>query len=109
MPRYYCLYCDSHLTHDSASHNSGFKHKANVRGYYREYLRLAAVERGLPEDAFCQSMLPPGPAPQQQRPPMQHAAVAGATGRPPPAAAPAAPPLSAAPAADVGGWGAKPR
>ncbi|QDZ22215.1 U1 small nuclear ribonucleoprotein C [Chloropicon primus] len=41
MPRYYCDYCDAYLTHDSASvrkqHNSGFKHKANVRAYYEVF------------------------------------------------------------------------
>ncbi|KAJ9527709.1 hypothetical protein QJQ45_025986 [Haematococcus lacustris] len=38
MPRYYCDYCDTYLTHDSPAvrkqHNSGYKHKANVRNYY---------------------------------------------------------------------------
>lgn len=41
MPRYYCDYCDAHLTHDSPSvrkqHNSGYKHKANVRNYYMQF------------------------------------------------------------------------
>ncbi|KAG6429169.1 hypothetical protein SASPL_107213 [Salvia splendens] len=41
MPRYYCDYCDTYLTHDSPSvrkqHNSGYKHKANVRSYYQQY------------------------------------------------------------------------
>lgn len=41
MPRFYCDYCDAYLTHDSArvrkQHNSGFKHKANVRAYYRVF------------------------------------------------------------------------
>mmetsp|Transcript_12763 Transcript_12763/g.34802 ORF Transcript_12763/g.34802 Transcript_12763/m.34802 type:complete len:187 (+) Transcript_12763:128-688(+) len=38
MPRYYCDYCDTYLTHDSPAvrkqHNSGYKHKANVRNYF---------------------------------------------------------------------------
>ncbi|XP_015064876.1 U1 small nuclear ribonucleoprotein C-like [Solanum pennellii] len=38
MPRYFCDYCDTYLTHDSPSvrkqHNAGYKHKANVRSYY---------------------------------------------------------------------------
>ncbi|ABO94751.1 predicted protein [Ostreococcus lucimarinus CCE9901] len=42
MARYYCDYCNAHLTHDSATvrkqHNSGFKHKANVRAYYAQFL-----------------------------------------------------------------------
>ncbi|KAF5731491.1 C2H2 and C2HC zinc fingers superfamily protein isoform 1 [Tripterygium wilfordii] len=41
MPRYYCDYCDTYLTHDSPSvrkqHNSGYKHKANVRSYYQQF------------------------------------------------------------------------
>ncbi|KAL6526526.1 hypothetical protein OROGR_015616 [Orobanche gracilis] len=41
MPRYYCDYCDTYLTHDSPSvrkqHNSGYKHKANIRSYYQKF------------------------------------------------------------------------
>ncbi|CAK9175886.1 unnamed protein product [Ilex paraguariensis] len=41
MPRYYCDYCETYLTHDSPSvrkqHNTGYKHKANVRTYYQQY------------------------------------------------------------------------
>ncbi|ONH93776.1 hypothetical protein PRUPE_8G251800 [Prunus persica] len=41
MPRYYCDYCDTYLTHDSPSvrkqHNAGYKHKANVRLYYQKF------------------------------------------------------------------------
>ncbi|XP_004494316.1 U1 small nuclear ribonucleoprotein C [Cicer arietinum] len=41
MPRYYCDYCDTYLTHDSPSvrkqHNAGYKHKANVRSYYLQF------------------------------------------------------------------------
>ena len=76
MPRYYCDYCDTYLTHDSVSplpkstkissqtllysnacfvstsdcgilcctqpvvrkqHNTGYKHKANVRNYYMQF------------------------------------------------------------------------
>ncbi|CAA7399961.1 unnamed protein product [Spirodela intermedia] len=41
MPRYYCDYCDTYLTHDSPSvrkqHNAGYKHKANVRQYYQQF------------------------------------------------------------------------
>lgn len=41
MPRYYCDYCDTYLTHDSPSvrkqHNAGYKHKANVRTYYLQF------------------------------------------------------------------------
>eukprot|EP00884_Botryococcus_braunii_P018499 jgi/Botrbrau1/5332/Bobra.0346s0006.1 len=41
MPRYYCDYCDTYLTHDSPvvrkQHNTGYKHKANVRNYYMQF------------------------------------------------------------------------
>ncbi|RDX90957.1 U1 small nuclear ribonucleoprotein C [Mucuna pruriens] len=60
MPRYYCDYCDTYLTHDSfvshtghhyvanfaymilqpsvrKQHNAGYKHKANVRTYYQQF------------------------------------------------------------------------
>ena len=65
MPRYYCDYCDTYLTHDSVrpdvvhltscphtiptksfcvrqpvvrkQHNTGYKHKANVRNYYMQF------------------------------------------------------------------------
>ncbi|XP_039013879.1 U1 small nuclear ribonucleoprotein C-like [Hibiscus syriacus] len=41
MPRYYCDYCDTYLTHDSPSvrkqHKAGYKHKANVRTYYQQF------------------------------------------------------------------------
>ncbi|CAK9145501.1 unnamed protein product [Ilex paraguariensis] len=41
MPRYYCDYCDTYLTHDSPSvrkqHNAGYKHKGNVRAYYQKF------------------------------------------------------------------------
>lgn len=41
MPRYYCDYCDTYLTHGSPAvrkqHNAGYKHKANVRNYYMQF------------------------------------------------------------------------
>lgn len=46
MPKYYCDYCDTYLTHDSPSvrktHNSGRKHKDNVRLYYMNWLEREA-------------------------------------------------------------------
>lgn len=43
MPKYYCDYCDVYLTHDSPSvrklHNSGWKHKTNVKAYYSQFLQ----------------------------------------------------------------------
>jgi len=41
MPKYYCDYCDTYLTHDSTSvrksHNEGWKHKAAVKNYYSQF------------------------------------------------------------------------
>ncbi|CAD5218712.1 unnamed protein product [Bursaphelenchus okinawaensis] len=46
MPKYYCDYCDTFLTHDSPSvrktHNGGRKHKENVRMYYQGWMELQA-------------------------------------------------------------------
>ena len=40
MPKYYCDYCDTFLTHDSAfvrkSHIDGVRHQAAVRAYYAQ-------------------------------------------------------------------------
>lgn len=40
MPKYYCDYCDTYLTHDSASvrksHIEGVRHQAAVRAYYAQ-------------------------------------------------------------------------
>ena len=42
MPKYFCDYCDTYLTHDSPSvrktHMTGKKHKTNVREYYQKWL-----------------------------------------------------------------------
>eukprot|EP01080_Neovahlkampfia_damariscottae_P011695 gene11695-4929_t len=42
MPKFYCDFCDVFLTHDTLnvrrSHNTGWKHKANVRAYYAQFL-----------------------------------------------------------------------
>ncbi len=63
--RYYCDYCDSFLTHESRSvrreHDSGYKHKSNVKAYYLMYSEegqgtLEAEARGLPPPVF---MKPP--------------------------------------------------
>ncbi|KAJ7381193.1 hypothetical protein OS493_004794 [Desmophyllum pertusum] len=46
MPKYYCDYCDTYLTHDSPSvrktHNGGRKHKENVRFYYTKWMEEQA-------------------------------------------------------------------
>ena len=42
MPKYYCDYCDTFLTHDSPSvrktHCDGRKHKENVKFYYQKWM-----------------------------------------------------------------------
>ncbi|RWS23467.1 U1 small nuclear ribonucleoprotein C-like protein [Leptotrombidium deliense] len=42
MPKYYCDYCDTYLTHDSPSvrktHCNGRKHKENVKFYYQKWM-----------------------------------------------------------------------
>ncbi|KFD53791.1 hypothetical protein M513_05297 [Trichuris suis] len=46
MPKYFCDYCDTFLTHDTPSvrktHNSGRKHRENVRMYYQQWLEEQA-------------------------------------------------------------------
>ncbi|KAM8803702.1 LOW QUALITY PROTEIN: U1 small nuclear ribonucleoprotein C-like [Rhynchonycteris naso] len=42
MPKFYCDYCNTHLTHDSPSvrktHCSGRKHKENVKDYCQKWM-----------------------------------------------------------------------
>ncbi|UXI14746.1 DNA repair protein RAD51 4-like [Sarcoptes scabiei] len=46
MPKYYCDYCDTFLTHDSPSvrktHCNGRKHRENVRFYYQKWMEEQA-------------------------------------------------------------------
>ncbi|XP_078485851.1 U1 small nuclear ribonucleoprotein C [Ciona intestinalis] len=48
MPKYFCDYCDTYLTHDSPSvrktHCSGRKHKDNVKMYYQTWMEEQAQE-----------------------------------------------------------------
>lgn len=50
MPRYFCDYCQTYLTHDSApgrkQHNRGWKHRENVKMYYEQYLAAWEASRG---------------------------------------------------------------
>lgn len=45
----YLDYCNAFLTHDSNSvrkqHNLGFKHKANVRSFYKQFFESASQQR----------------------------------------------------------------
>ncbi|KAM4859078.1 U1 small nuclear ribonucleoprotein C-like [Thomomys bottae] len=82
MPKFYCDYCDTYLTHDSPSvrktHCSGRKHKENVKDYYQKWLEAqvqslidkttAAFQRGkIPPTPFSapppvRAMIPPPPS-----------------------------------------------
>eukprot|EP00618_Florenciella_parvula_P023164 CAMPEP_0119478166 /NCGR_PEP_ID=MMETSP1344-20130328/8031_1 /TAXON_ID=236787 /ORGANISM="Florenciella parvula, Strain CCMP2471" /LENGTH=58 /DNA_ID=CAMNT_0007512315 /DNA_START=145 /DNA_END=318 /DNA_ORIENTATION=- len=50
MPRYYCDYCGTYLTHDSApgrkQHMRGWKHRENVKQYYEQYMETHAPAMG---------------------------------------------------------------
>ncbi|TFJ80304.1 hypothetical protein NSK_008447 [Nannochloropsis salina CCMP1776] len=52
MPRYFCDYCQTYLTHDSApgrkQHNRGWKHRENVKMYYEQYMAAWEASRGMP-------------------------------------------------------------
>eukprot|EP00890_Picochlorum_soloecismus_P006465 jgi/Picsp_1/681/NSC_00675-R1_u1 small nuclear ribonucleoprotein c protein len=70
--RYYCDYCDAYLTHDSPlvrrQHNSGFKHKANVKAYYLQYEEEAQMRLMAELNGF-EMMPPPGMMMGGPRPP----------------------------------------
>ncbi|XP_065846709.1 U1 small nuclear ribonucleoprotein C-like [Oscarella lobularis] len=76
MPKYYCDYCDTYLTHDSPSvrktHNSGRKHKDNVRIYYTRWMedQAQALINQTTAALTAGGMLPPPPLPGMPAPPM---------------------------------------
>ncbi|XP_067121476.1 U1 small nuclear ribonucleoprotein C-like isoform X2 [Centruroides vittatus] len=78
MPKYYCDYCDTYLTHDSPSvrktHCNGRKHKENVKFYYQKWMEeqaqnlidatTAAFKAGkIQSGQFGQPPKPPGVPP----------------------------------------------
>lgn len=69
MGKYYCDYCDTYLTHDSPSvrktHNSGRRHKDNVRLYYVNWLESQAqsFRMGLIRPLGPGLLAPPGMIP----------------------------------------------
>lgn len=81
MPKYYCDYCDTYLTHDSPSvrktHNTGRKHKDSVKAYYMSWLEQEA-QNMINRNPFCVPrpgggiLPPPGmiPPPGMLPPPM---------------------------------------
>lgn len=62
MPKYFCDYCDTYLTHDSPSvrktHCAGRKHRENVKFYYEKWY-----------EQNIQKLQPPAPQPQPHIPP----------------------------------------
>lgn len=68
MPKFYCDYCDTYLTHDSPSvrktHCSGRKHKENVKDYYQKWMEEQAQSLiDKTTAAFQQGKIPPSPFP----------------------------------------------
>ncbi|CAD7693257.1 unnamed protein product [Nyctereutes procyonoides] len=83
MPKFYCDYCDTYLTHDSPSvrktHCSGRKHRENVKDYYQKRMEEQAqslidktttsFQQGkIPQTphtpySFAGAMIPPPPIP----------------------------------------------
>ncbi|CAB1336434.1 unnamed protein product [Coregonus sp. 'balchen'] len=68
MPKFYCDYCDTYLTHDSPSvrktHCSGRKHKENVKDYYQKWMEEQAQSLiDKTTAAFQQGKMPPTPFP----------------------------------------------
>ncbi|KAK8693869.1 hypothetical protein V6N13_071436 [Hibiscus sabdariffa] len=109
MPRYYCDYCDTYLTHDSPSvrkqHNAGYKHKANVRTYYQQFeeqqtqsLIDQRIKEHLEAPTSCYALPRGAPLPMVPgiRPPVLPRPVLGAPGYAP---VPGMPPMIAPPGA----------
>ncbi|CAD7673188.1 unnamed protein product [Nyctereutes procyonoides] len=66
MPKFYCDYCGTYLTHDSPSvrktHCSGRKHKENVKDYYQKWIEEQAQSlMDKTTAAFQQGKIPPTP------------------------------------------------
>ncbi|XP_002736116.2 U1 small nuclear ribonucleoprotein C-like, partial [Saccoglossus kowalevskii] len=120
MPKYYCDYCDTYLTHDSPSvrktHCQGRKHKENVKIYYQKWMEeqaqnlidqtTAAFQAGkIAQNPFPNASGPPPrgtmiPPPTNYSggpggPPPQPGAPPGPGGPPPPMMGP--PPMMMAP------------
>merc|ERR1712110_1148487 len=99
MPKYYCDYCDTYLTHDSPSvrktHCAGRKHKENVKFYYQKWMEEQAQSLiDATTAAFKAGKLPGGmppggpggvaiPPPMGMRPPPGMIPPPGMPGMPP--------------------------
>ncbi|GFY38891.1 u1 small nuclear ribonucleoprotein C [Trichonephila inaurata madagascariensis] len=74
MPKYYCDYCDTYLTHDSPSvrktHCNGRKHKDNVKFYYQKWMEEQAQSLiDATTAAFKAGKIPSGQYPNSAKPP----------------------------------------
>jgi len=74
MPKYFCDYCDTYLTHDSPSvrktHNGGRRHKENVQAYYQEWMEQQAQKLvDATAKAFKEGKIAPNPMGSVMRPP----------------------------------------
>ncbi|XP_031553468.1 U1 small nuclear ribonucleoprotein C-like [Actinia tenebrosa] len=103
MPKYYCDYCDTYLTHDSPSvrktHNNGRKHKENVKFYYQKWMEEQAQTLIDQTTAAYQAtshkmpnMPPPGMPPPGMMPPPPGMMMPPPAGMPPPSGLPFPPP-----------------
>ena len=122
MPKYYCDYCDTYLTHDSPSvrktHCAGRKHKENVKFYYQKWMEeqaqslidatTAAFKAGkLPGGV---AIPPPGAPMPGMRPGMPPPGMPGMPGMPPPGMPPMmGPPRPGMPGMPPGMVGLPPR
>ncbi|KAL5006887.1 hypothetical protein ScPMuIL_015693 [Solemya velum] len=86
MPKYYCDYCDTYLTHDSPSvrktHCNGRKHKENVRLYYQKWLEEQVQK--LVDDTTAAFKAGNKPAPGANAPPTNAPPAGGQMGGPMP-------------------------
>ncbi|CAD6992820.1 U1 small nuclear ribonucleoprotein C [Ceratitis capitata] len=92
MPKYYCDYCDTYLTHDSPSvrktHCTGRKHRDNVKFYYQKWMEeqaqhlIDATTAAFKAGKITQN---PGVAipPPNMAPPPRPGLMPGAPGMPP--------------------------
>ncbi|EDO37851.1 predicted protein [Nematostella vectensis] len=112
MPKYYCDYCDTFLTHDSPSvrktHNNGRKHKENVRFYYQKWMEEQAQTLIDQTTAAFQSkpnsQMPPNAPPGLMPPPGMLPPPGGMPpGRMPPQGLPFPPPGPIPPPPGAGG------
>lgn len=89
MPKYYCDYCDTFLTHDSPSvrktHCAGRKHKENVKFYYQKWMEdQAQLVIDSATAAFKAGKMATKPPPVPMPPPPATLAAVAASGRLPP-------------------------